>query len=349
VVWFVASFIPLILLAVSIQSIPDEGLYFVQTMAVAALFVVSGLQKFVQKRFVQVVSIVLFSIPLLATFVRMVGWQQVRSEYPTVSLAPRLEYETSRSKFTVPSNLKLQSDEQEFVDLMEREAVYNVRRRSLAAAHASRVQQFIKGPGFGVGRMLTPEPFRASSFSEVRLIPQREKLPLPSEAISASDETPVPVREIDLDRKKLGGQLRIESLNQFFNERDFGLIIDRQHVAGFIPHRFVDFPDADHSHFSDMKIQRIELVSLLKHDPPAVYLSDNLPNMAELTKVPVRPLDDFEQRGLLELRAGETFYMEEFPRKIRMLGSLLAYIQCCECHSVPEHTLLGAFSYQIGP
>ena len=52
-------------------------------------------------------------------------------------------------------------------------------------------------------------------------------------------------------------------------------------------------------------IRTIELVSLLKHPEPMVYLSDHLPRMDELRGARVRPLDAFERESLPALRRRE--------------------------------------------
>ena len=108
----------------------------------------------------------------------------------------------------------------------------------------------------------------------------------------------------------------------FTDPWSFGDVKDRDHVAGFIPHAFMYQPvvgDPANSypraydrndergvpHSSRWKIARLELVSLLKFDRPAVYVSDHLPRMQDLADAQTRPLTAFEQQGLASLRAGE--------------------------------------------
>jgi hypothetical protein len=62
---------------------------------------------------------------------------------------------------------------------------------------------------------------------------------------------------------------------------------DRDHVAGFRPHQFRRLPDAP----KRWQVERLELISLLKHDRPVAYFSNNLPKMDELRDAPTRPLD----------------------------------------------------------
>jgi len=48
-------------------------------------------------------------------------------------------------------------------------------------------------------------------------------------------------------------------------------------VAGFQSHRFRKIPEA-----KEVEVARLELVSLLMHKEPSVYLSDRLPQMDAL-------------------------------------------------------------------
>ena len=92
---------------------------------------------------------------------------------------------------------------------------------------------------------------------------------------------------------------------------------------------------------------RLELVSLLKHDRPMVYVSEHLPQMDALEDATIRPLDSFETKSLEQLRRSEDLVVQSDVNQIRLLGSLRAGKDCLECHSVPRGELLGAFSYQF--
>jgi hypothetical protein len=98
----------------------------------------------------------------------------------------------------------------------------------------------------------------------------------------------------------------------FLSPQSFGYVKNRNAVAGFQSHGFAFAPQL-HS-FTDRPwyrkekevwaIHRLELVSLLKQEQPAVYLSQNLPRMEELQSVKTRPLSAFEQASLAQLRDG---------------------------------------------
>jgi len=78
-----------------------------------------------------------------------------------------------------------------------------------------------------------------------------------------------------------------------WNRQSPGLrfIKDRRHVAGFETHRFSRVP----APANRWKVQTLELVSLLLHDEPEVYVSTHLPRMERRHGQPTRPLDRFER------------------------------------------------------
>ncbi|MFP6768308.1 MAG: hypothetical protein VB859_09065, partial [Planctomycetaceae bacterium] len=92
-------------------------------------------------------------------------------------------------------------------------------------------------------------------------------------------------------------------------------------------------------------LERVELVSLLLHDEPGVYVSENLPRMDELAGSRLRSLNRFEALAMNNLRDGESLVVRGQGDQLKMLGSLRAAKQCAACHRVPRGTLLGAFSY----
>ena len=95
------------------------------------------------------------------------------------------------------------------------------------------------------------------------------------------------------------------------------------------------------------EIQDLALVSLLKFDEPAVYISRHLPRMDELREAPTRRLDGFEQEALEGMRRGENLQVRSSPNRIRMLGAIRSLRQCASCHGTERGELLGAFSYKL--
>jgi hypothetical protein len=138
--------------------------------------------------------------------------------------------------------------------------------------------------------------------------------------------------------------------DEFLNPDGFGYIRDRQHVAGFISHRFVHYPvnrPASSYGVGHWRFESLDLISLLKHPEPVAYVSKHLPRMDELRDAPTRPLDELEAEHLAKLRAGEEVSSAQGPRRVRMMGAIRARADCLKCHSVEPNELLGAFSYDL--
>ena len=117
---------------------------------------------------------------------------------------------------------------------------------------------------------------------------------------------------------------------------------NRREIAGFQPHHFTDVPLV-----ASWKIQTLELVGLLMHPEPIVYVSNDLPAMDKLKDVPTRALNGFEDEGLKYLQSGNDLYVRESSEGLRMMGAVRNAKQCVECHGGNRGDLLGAFSYRL--
>jgi hypothetical protein len=104
-------------------------------------------------------------------------------------------------------------------------------------------------------------------------------------------------------------------------------------------------PEPDSKH--PWHVTRLELVSLLMHDKPKVYMSDHLPKMTEAVHAKTRDLDGFEQLSLNSLQSGDELVADATLNRIQMVGAIRASKQCLECHDVQRGDLLGAFSYEL--
>ncbi|HJT78169.1 MAG TPA: hypothetical protein VJ739_13275, partial [Gemmataceae bacterium] len=267
-------------------------------------------------------------------------WQQVQKDNPPVSLAPRLAYEdrprsVPQSEGVGPATEDRLAALEAHVGDYERGYPAVFRTRSLELVHAGVVRQFINSPGFGVSRLPRPSPyFVRPDYWEETPAPQ----PIPP--YPPADLAPAPLRAAA--GSDLPAAHEYNTLD-FLDPARFGFVRDREHVIGFRPHRFREAPRDP----PRWRINRLELVSLLKYDEPAAYLSSNFPRMDELSDAPTRPLDGFEKEALAKLRGGEDLIVQEAPKQMRMLGSLRAVQQCLRCHEVRRGELLGAFSYQM--
>jgi hypothetical protein len=215
------------------------------------------------------------------------------------------------------------------------------RMARLRRLHEDRVWLFIRGPGFGAGRMLfvpSEETLRKGQ-RERRLIPQPGPFPLSDEPIDAAS----PARTAPADDKLF--TLHVSGVADFVHPRGFGFLKDRRHVAGFQAHQFSEAPEPTER----WRVQRLDLVGLLLHPQPVAYLCDHLPRMDELRQAPTRSLDAFETAGLESLRRGEDLHVVSTPGGLRMLGAIRSARQCVECHDGQRGHLLGAFSYTLRP
>ena len=94
-------------------------------------------------------------------------------------------------------------------------------------------------------------------------------------------------------------------------------------------------------------VDRVELVGLLMHDDPCVYVMDEMATPAKARFARHRPLDEFEERGLYAVRGGaELVWTRE--ASTRMFGALRAEERCLTCHpGAKQGELLGAFTYYL--
>jgi hypothetical protein len=149
--------------------------------------------------------------------------------------------------------------------------------------------------------------------------------------------------------------LHAQSGYAFISPDSLGYVKSPKTVAGFDPHKFRYAPmlgdqrllKHDPGQKEKWVLKRLELVSLLKHDQPVAYVSDELPKMENLKNAPTRGLDGFETVALKRLQAGEDVVTDATLNRIRMVGALRANKGCLECHTAQRGQLLGVFSYEI--
>lgn len=261
--------------------------------------------------------------------------EQFLSKYPLESLTervpePRADYRhaplTSGVLLTL-NRIEAQAD---------REASPGqLRKYILQELHERSVRAFVNNPGFGVGRTI-----RAPSITEEGLNHGIERDPTPAQPGSPALWGSEPFTPL-VERTELV-TLHTDGVLDFVNPRGWGYVRSRDAVAGFIPHRFSKVPAA-----RTYAVQRVELVGLLKHPEPVVYLSDRLPAMADLRDVPTRHLDAFENAGLERVRNGEDGFAASRGEVVRFVGGIRSAKQCVQCHGGERGDLLGAFAYTL--
>ena len=234
------------------------------------------------------------------------------------------------------ANAELSSEAE--ADLKEFETVAEGRfNRSWALkdVHDEAVKKFSNAQGQGVRRI--------PSFSKEMIdsLKRSDEVPLQPEIVGTTVAEPAATAERIEDALKM---LHRAGIGDFASPQDFGYVTDDgKQAAGFIPHRFTKTPPAD----PRLRLQRIDLVGLLLHPKPVVYVSDKLPRMEELTAATTRWPDDFEAKAIESLRIGETLVVREAETGLRMVGAIRAAKQCTACHEGQRGELLGAFSYQF--
>jgi hypothetical protein len=213
------------------------------------------------------------------------------------------------------------------------------RAKLLKELHEKTRQFFVESPGSGpVRRMLTPEEILMDEWQNPRAPDQ------PGEMAAFPLSAGEPLSRVEPNGEFYhylkGG------LSDFLYPRGFGYVKDRAHVAGFKSHGFrSDAYPAWRSEYWRWSVQHIQLVGILSHENPVVYLTDKLPSMEQVRQGKTRPLDYFEEAGLPVLRDGEDLFLASKGETLRMLGALRATKTCQQCHDAEIGDLLGAFSY----
>lgn len=291
--------------------------------------------------------------------------KRLREKYPYTSIADRLKYQAAKTKdapkLSPASQMRIDQADKQFDQTQKAKHAYvNGRSESLRLLHEAEVKDFIARPGAGFGRMRLP----SSGPSFLPGNPPRDIPLVSNDKKRPNNESPVSLPETNKQaaaaRVFLPSQQSLLAFHQngqlgFVSPNSVGYIKNRNQVAGFHSHGFVTAPQLlthfDRPWYRKEKemwaIHRLELVSLLKHDKPAVYVSKSLPNMKELKNVKTRDLASFEAHALKQLQQGKDVVTNATLNRIEMLGALRATKQCMQCHDVKRGALLGAFSYQM--
>lgn len=289
-------------------------------------------------------SIGAWGIYLVYLFMPGGRFDQLRAEYPLVSLAERLGKQAP-----IPAPAPLPDEVETSLEILEKQlvtyrSIHRDRNLALKLLHENSVALFVAMPGFGVGRFeFSPDtPMKAGKPYWHSPVPQPypqsgpEEAESPRELERANDASKVLRRSL--------GDLHLDAMVKFADSRGWGYARNRFETVGFEAHRFDEVPTGSDGQWN---IQSLELVSLLRHRPPAVYVSPNLPVMSELQEVPTRLLKPFERKGLEVLTAGEDLFIVYQPERTRMLGAVRATKHCTSCHDCNRGDLLGAFSYVL--
>lgn len=265
-------------------------------------------------------------------------YARLRALYPYESMEARVREPRPAEGETPPGPDASARLDRLALELDTQDASGRHRSWQLQRLHENTVGLFINSPGFGVARMSYP--------NATVLGPRRAGSPSQPSPRAASEGSPGGLMPIDPADEAPLGRLLDESIVDFVDERGFGYFKDRRHVAGFLGHGFSEVPKAGVERW---RVRSLELVGLLLHDEPAVYVSDELPSMDRLRGAMTRPLDRFEGPALGALRRGDDLFVARDGEAVRMLGAVRSGRQCVACHGGERGALLGAFSYVLGP
>lgn len=221
------------------------------------------------------------------------------------------------------------------------------RKFYFAKLHESRVSHFVNNPGFGVMRILFP--VREKEF----YLPTRTPISQPrmistSQARSDIDHPVDP----EYDPRDFHRKTTVE----FAYPIGWGWERSPNEYLGFQPHQLGN--RSKHEMFSEEKLElhlglwriaSLELIGLLAHPKPTVYMTANLPRMDEAKTAPTREPDEFESAGLKAIAKGQELYFGRSRTEplLRMVGGIRAAKSCVNCHGCREGELLGAFSYTL--
>lgn len=292
------------------------------------------------------VAVMAFSYYTLYPTAGMKRLADLRARYPMVSVSDRLHYETRKAaaaKAPAAAIPLLSEKVAARLERFESADEYSKRNRVLEQLHDRAWNEFAAASGFGSMRMGILD-------REIVELPAVQRIPLPDRSSSSELGSFTTARpgEVQPPAGESLDLLHIDSYFDFLDPDRLGYVRDRDHVAGFISHRFTRLPTVGATTVA-WQVTRLELIGLLKHEVPVAYVAKTLPNMDELHDAPTRSLDQFEQEALPRLRADEDVLFVASDDRIRMLGSLPAAKNCIGCHSVKRGELLGAFSYELVP
>lgn len=275
----------------------------------------------------------------------------LRERFPVENLASRLPPPSAKVADLLDGAAVNLDDGQLDAFEWEVNAGFSFRTSALAYLHAGVVADFISSPGFGVTRM-SEGYSRGLELPEVDSIPfsplQYELPDLGDKLTTASATTPGTASHFPPANDSLR-LMHLRSTVDFVNKKGFGYFIDREHVRGFQPHGLREVPKVEEPASKQHRwlIKRVELVSLIMHDEPVVYVSKNLPRMQELRGASTRPLTAFEKGALERLGTGDDLKVSSSPNHIQLVGAIRAVKQCLNCHDARRGDLLGAFSYLL--
>ncbi len=260
-------------------------------------------------------AVVAFGITLTLIGVEVRDGLAIRAEFPFVPISHRLNYEQKSSGVIDEAVLELAADTLKRLTRLEANIPGNDRIYRLRQLHSDQYVEFIMNIGFGSDRM--PGPRRSSL-----VLPDDDPVQFPERPADVDPTTAAQPPDLLAGQSPMVPKLSLPALHEsglmdFGHPVRFGLILSRDKVSGFEPHMLTklwsqSFPVT----LAEWQLSHLDLVSLLKFAEPRVYLSEHLPRMDELRNAETRPVDDFEQRALQQLRDGEDIVIDQQIKQV---------------------------------
>jgi hypothetical protein len=288
-----------------------------------------------------VATLVAYAIFFRSVHEKREEWAKLKQEFPYESLVDRLPNRNARN-YSSPSITGSLDELEDQFHQQEYNIVAAMWTDSLRHLHENSVDEFVNRPGFGFSRMDNDQVI-----SEIHIFRNRvqDRPPVRQPDYLNPFITPYDNLKSTLQDSDSWKILRLHNnvILDFVNPNGLGYAKDREHIAGFQKHGISKVPEV----FSRWSVAHLDLVGLVVHEKPVVYLSANLPQMGELHGAATRPLDQFEIDALDTLRHGEDLYFRRAEDKGRMIGAIRAAKQCLVCHGGSRGDLLGAFTYLL--
>jgi hypothetical protein len=202
--------------------------------------------------------------------------------------------------------------------------------------HAEAYEQFIRAPGNGAYRWIptmkiTDLPWKTPDWT--------------SEELAKEPPPPKELNDVNLiHRLSLSRFANSNGNSEKVNGNRFG-ILDMNSESNPLAKDKTNRPAKKEYIW---QIKSLDLVGIVMHETPVVYVSDKIPEMKDLKNKKTRTLDLFESEGIEELMNGKKLYLRGQAGTIRVLGPIQAGTACLKCHhDSKEGDLLGAFSYTL--
>jgi hypothetical protein len=283
-----------------------------------------------------IATLIAYTVPTGVALQSHEKWAELREQYPYESLENRLPTRSAGNAAQPKNEVRLQDLEKKvFLESLGR-------ANPLRQLHEMSVNSFVNSPGFGVTRGYSPS-MQQLKRSLQKSLPDRAPVQQPDYLCPFIPPSNNLISKLGFWNPDTMLSLHDDGVLDFVNTNGFGYVKDREHIAGFQKHGMTKVPAGN----SNWSVAHLELVGLVVHEKPVVYMTANLPQMEEVQTAPRRPLDSFELEGLEALRGGEDLYCRGSEDKARMMGSIRAVKQCLECHGGSRGDLLGAFSYGL--